>query len=197
VEAPLLPIILMSPFNTQYSTSAGASSAIGSGMVRDGNDNSNSTPYVLPGSSGVHFGYGGFSFYNTTTSINTVDYIYYTTMLHQNWTGSINVVLQGISNQSTATGNAYVEVSVACNTGSTSMEGLSFNAYSGGSIDYSSNTLEYKPISLTLNGLNTTGCAAGDVIVFRIARDTTTATGLDTLAAPIIVLGMQIQWQHN
>ncbi len=179
------------PFNAQYSTSTGASTALGSGLVRDTNDNSGSTPYVIPGAG---YGWGGFQFYNSTsTHPSNPDYIYYTAMLHQTWTGPINVILQAVEAQTSQFGNAYLKVAAACGT----VEGVTFNADSTGYINYATSTQEYKPLTLTLSGINTTGCSAGGTIVFRIGRDATTATGLDTLGASIIVLGMQIQYQHN
>jgi hypothetical protein len=173
------------PFAGQYSNANGATS--GSGITNNTTDNTtNTTPTLIRSTA---YGYPAYNFdYDTTAET-----IYYTTMLHQNWTGSINVQLVGVSG-STA-GTAYFSVAVACATSGTGLEPLTFNASSGGSVTYSG-TAGQLSATLTLSGLTTTGCSAGDTIVFAIARNGTHSG--DSLTGTVAnLLGMTIQWQHT
>ena len=172
------------PFASQIGTGTSSCNA-GPGIENGTGNNANTTPDCSFHGSG--YGLPVYEFYNS----GSFDYIYYTTMLHQSWVSgtSFNIVLQGL--QGSTSGNAYFTVATACST-TTALSGLTFNTaapvtLAGGS--------SFKPVQGTISGISMSGCAAGDVIVFQIGRDSGNSN--DTMSGAIYLLGMQLQYQHT
>jgi hypothetical protein len=176
------------PFTGQYSTTNSYTG--GPGVIQAAGNNSATVPDF--GRSGFLYGFPYEAFNDDSTG--GPETIFITWMLHQNWTGTLNVMLVGASGSTS--GNAYMLVSTLCVPNGNNIEvssTSSYNTSSTGTLTMAgtAGALSY----LTLSNVNVSGCSAGNVMVVRVQRDHTNSA--DTLSALADVIGMQLQWQHT
>ncbi|HEY7393068.1 MAG TPA: hypothetical protein VH640_31400, partial [Bryobacteraceae bacterium] len=142
-------------------------------------------PYL---SGGVGYAYPGYLF---AQDITKIDYIYATSMLPSNWTGTLNVTLVGLAGSST--GNAALQVATSCPTPTSAVEPPTYNTASTGTMSLPTAS---RMNTLSLTSVNVTGCSSNSILIVQVGRNAQSGSG-DTITGNMYLLGMQLQWQHN
>ena len=137
------------------------------------------------------FNYGVIPFNHDAGHPDTIYLDYHT---DKNWTGSLNLTLQGFSGS--GSGNALFYVETACPTAGGDITTISDNASSTALVAAPGSGT--KDITFTITGVAVSGnstCAANRRMLITVTRDGTNAC--DTFSGPMYLEGMVVETAHT